>query len=87
MAQERVIPSNNTTRKKLSATKERKAKLQEIKTASFFKKMFESMFSEYRKASRAYRSGWSRYKPHQGAQEKVRRLRQLERGIITAFGR
>lgn len=86
MAQERVIPSATTTHKKPKAGKLVRERIKEIKTSAFFKQMYDNLFSDFRKVAAAARSGWSRYTPHQGAQEKVRRMRQIERGIIRVTG-
>lgn len=86
MAQERVIPSAITAHKKPKTAKQEKARIQEIRTSAFFKQIFDSMFSEFRKVAAKSRRGWSRYTPHQGVQEKARRMRQIERGIIRVTG-
>lgn len=84
MSQQRVIPSSVIDAKKPNvSTQSLKQREVSAKTTAFFlQRAFEAMFGHLKASAARYRSGWSRYKRHQGTKEKARRIRQIDRGIL-----
>lgn len=86
MSQQRVIP-RETSRPKGDG-KSSKQRVDSVKTTAFYlQRAFDAIFGHLKASATSYRRGWSRYKRHQGVQEKARRVRQIERGIIRITGR